>query len=235
MAKNDLVKTMDLTIEGEPFDELRKNFDIIIQRLIKNMSDTNSDEAKISITVDVNLNTEFIPEFKDGKRSGGRDIKKPTFKHKVSSSISVKDEESFVRNTEMELVWDEEQDMYVLKPILGREQMSIDDYMKQKSEQEEKENEQKKLETDPKKEWMNVAQIEGPVADEGALPGQIADEGALPGPAEDDSQDNVIDGEYREISENSDDDEFIDMPESGEDMIDDGFSYDEPEDDEEEE
>ena len=60
MAKNDVVETMDLTMEGEPFDELRRNFNIIIQRLIKNMSDTESDEAKISIAIDVKLDTEFI-------------------------------------------------------------------------------------------------------------------------------------------------------------------------------
>lgn len=153
MAKNDVVETMDLTMEGEPFDELRRNFNIIIQRLIKNMSDTESDEAKISIAIDVKLDTEFIPEYKDGKQNGGRDIKKPTFKHKVTSSMTFKDEESGVRNTEMEVVWDDEQHMYVLKPVMGAEQMSINDYMKQQAEQQsEKEPKQDAIETDPKKE-----------------------------------------------------------------------------------
>lgn len=233
MAKNDLVETMDLTMEGEPFDELRRNFNIIIQRLIKNMSDTESDEAKISITVDVKLDTEFIPEYKDGKQNGGRDIKKPTFKHKVTSAISVKDEESGVRNTEMELVWDDEQHMYVLKPVLGGEQMTMNDYMKQQADQAAKENEQDKIETDPEKKWMNVGQIEGPVADEGALPGPVSDERALPGPADEDSPDDVIDGEFREIE--NPEDEFMDEPEGGEEMMDDGeddgYKYDEPDDD----
>lgn len=229
MAKNDVVETMDLTMEGEPFDELRRNFNIIIQRLIKNMSDTESDEAKISIAIDVKLDTEFIPEYKDGKQNGGRDIKKPTFKHKVTSSMTFKDEESVVRNTEMEVVWDDEQHMYVLKPVMGAEQMSINDYMKQQAEQQsEKEPKQDAIETDPKKKWMNVQQIEGPVADEGALPG----------PVEDADEDNVIDGDFREIGDNEGDG-FMNTPESGEEMIedgeDDGYSYDEPEDDREDE
>lgn len=232
MAKNGVVETMDLTMEGEPFDELRRNFNIIIQRLIKNMSDTESDEAKISITVDVKLDTEFIPEYKDGKQNGGRDIKKPTFKHKVTSSISVKDEESGVRNTEMELVWDNEQNMYVLKPVMGAEQMNINDYMKQKAEQSEKEPKQDAIETDLEKKWMNVRQIEGPIADEGALPGKVADEGALPDQVEDVTEDNVIDVDFREIGD-AEDDGFMNMPESGEEMIedgdDDGWKYDEPE------
>lgn len=239
MAKNDVVETMDLTMEGEPFDELRRNFNIIIQRLIKNMSDTESDEAKISIAIDVKLDTEFIPEYKDGKQNGGRDIKKPTFKHKVTSSMTFKDEESGVRNTEIEVVWDDEQHMYVLKPVMGAEQMSINDYMKQQAEQQsEKEPKQDAIETDPKKKWMNVQQIEGPVADEGALPGEVADEGALPGPVEDADEDNVIDGDFREIGDNEGDG-FMNTPESGEEMIedgeDDGYSYDEPEDDREDE
>ncbi len=239
MAKNDVVETMDLTMEGEPFDDLRRNFNIILQRLIKNMSDTDSDEAKISIAVEVKLDTEFIPEYKDGKQKGGRDIKKPTFKHKVTSAISVKDEESGVRNTEMELVWDEEQKMYVLKPVLGGEQMTMNDYMKQQADQEAKEAEQDKLTTDPDKKWMNVQQIEGPTADEGALPGPTADEGALPGPVNDDNSDNVIDGEFRELGEDEtgEDGELSDEPESEEELIDDGtgeddgYSYDEPEND----
>ena len=212
MAKNDVVETMDLTMEGEPFDELRRNFNIIIQRLIKNMSDTESDEAKISIAIDVKLDTEFIPEYKDGKQNGGRDIKKQTFKHKVTSSMTFKDEESGVRNTEMEVVWDDEQHMYVLKPVMGAEQMSINDYMKQQAEQQsEKEPKQDAIETDPKKKWMNVQQIEGPVADEGALPG----------PVEDADEDNVIDGDFREIGDNEGDG-FMNTPESGEEMIEDG-------------
>lgn len=193
------------------------------------MSDTESDEAKISIAIDVKLDTEFIPEYKDGKQNVGRDIKKPTFKHKVTSSMTFKDEESGVRNTEMEVVWDDEQHMYVLKPVMGAEQMSINDYMKQQAEQQsEKEPKQDAIETDPKKKWMNVQQIEGPVADEGALPG----------PVEDADEDNVIDGDFREIGDNEGDG-FMNTPESGEEMIedgeDDGYSYDEPEDDREDE
>ncbi len=243
MAKSDAVETMDLTMEGEPFDDLRRNFNIILQRLIKNMSDTESDEAKISITVDVKLDTDFIPEYKDGKQNGGRDIKKPTFKHKVTSAISVKDEESGVRNTEMELVWDEEQKMYVLKPVLGGEQMTMSDYIKQQADQAAKANEQENIETDPEKKWMDVKQIEGQVADEGALPGPVANEGALPGPVEDAGEDNVIDGDFREVGEDAseDEDEFMNEPESGDEMIDDGedskeddgYGYDEPEDEEE--
>ena len=117
--------------------------------------------------------------------------------------------------------------------------MNINDYMKQQAEQQsEKEQKQDAIETDPEKKWMNVQQIGGPVADERALPGEVADKGALPGPVEDADEDNVIDGDFREIGDNEGDG-FMNTPESGEEMIedgeDDGYSYDEPKDDREDE
>lgn len=210
MVKNDMVETMDLTMEGEPFDELRRNFNIVIQRLIKNMNDTESDEAKISIAVEVKLDKEFIPNYVSGKVDGGRDIKKPTFKHKVTSTISVKDEESGVRNTEMELVWDDEQKMYVLKPVMGGEQMTMNDYMRQQADHASDGDNQETIATD------RVKQIGGPTANAGELPG----------PA-DDSTEDVPYADFREIGESGDMDGFMNVPDGDED---DGYEYDEPED-----
>ena len=59
---------------------------------------------------------------------------------------------------------------------------------------------------------MNTPLLPGEVADEGALPGEVADAGALPG--------EVIDAECREVDGEE---------EPGED---DGYSYEEPEDEE---
>ena len=59
---------------------------------------------------------------------------------------------------------------------------------------------------------MNTPLLPCEVADEGALPGEVADAGALPG--------EVIDGECREVDEEEEHRE------------DDGYSYEEPEDEE---
>ena len=111
----------------------------------------------------------------------------------------------------MQLVWDEGRQMYVLAYITGTDQRSIFD-KDQPWNQEEDEDGPDSLETDSKKEWMNVPLLPGEVADEGALPGEVADAGALPG--------EVMDGDYREIGG---EEEFEE---------DDGYSYEELEDEE---
>ncbi len=198
---------LELTLDSDTFEGVRKSFDIVMQRLMKSMADTNSDEAKITITVDVKLDTDFVPNYVDGKQNVGRDIKKPTFKHKVASAITVKDEASGNNNTEMELVYDTESKTYVLKPVMGGEQMTMADYLKQQSEHND--NEQ--------------SQNNGPALLEGNTP-------LLSGPV--DSEDDVIEGEFREV------DEPMNPPEDEEPMIDDGnpddgMEYDEPESEEE--
>lgn len=167
---------LELTLNSDTFEGVRRSWDIVMQRLMKSMNDTNSDEAKITVSVDVKLDTEFIPNYVDGKQNGGRDIKKPTFKHKITSSITVKDEASGNNNTEMELVYDEATKTYVLKPVLGGEQMTMNDYMRQKAEQEQAEQE----------------------SSQNLLEDHLA---ALPGPTEDD---DYVEGEFREIEDSAD-------------------------------
>ena len=111
--------------------------------------------------------------------------------------------------------------MYVLAYITGTDQRSIFD-KDQPWNQEEDEDGHDSLETDSKKEWMNVPLLPGEVADEGALPGEVADAGALPGEVADAGAlpGEVMDGDYREIGG---EEEFEE---------DDGYSYEELEDEE---
>lgn len=75
---------------------------------------------------------------------------------------------------------------------------------------------------------MNVPLLPGEAADEGALPGVVADEGALLGDTSN-SEDVVIDEEYREIG-NKSNVAGIDMEEDADDNGYDDYSYEEPDD-----
>lgn len=192
----------ELVIEDATFEEARLNFNRVLQRLFKNMIDSDSTDGSITLKIDVTLMNEYIPNYDPNVEGETRKIQKPKFKHKVSSNITVKDELSGDKNPEMQLVWDEERKMYVLAYITGTDQRSIFD-KDQPWNQEEAENQQDSLETDPKKKWMNVPMLPGEVADEGALPGEVADAGALPG--------EVEDGDYREVDgeeESREDDDY---------------------------
>lgn len=201
----------ELVIEDVTFEEARMNFNRVLQRLFKNMVDSDSTDGSITLKIDVSLENEYIPNYDPDIEGEGRRIQKPKFKHKVSSNITVKDELTGNKNPEMQLVWDEGRQMYVLAYITGTDQRTIFD-KDQPWNQEEGEGGQGSLETDPEKAWMNTPLLPGEVADEGALPGEVADAGALPG--------EVIDGECREVDEEEEHRE------------DDGYSYEEPEDEE---
>lgn len=185
----------ELVIEDVTFEEARMNFNRVLQRLFKNMIDSDSTDGSITLKIDVSLVNEYIPNFDPNVEGESRKIQKPKFKHKVSSNITVKDELSGDKNPEMQLVWDEERQMYVLAYITGTDQRTIFD-KDQPWNQEEDEDRQEAIETDPEKTWMNTPLLPGEVADEGALPGEVADEGALPGEVIDQEEDPGADDDY---------------------------------------
>ena len=132
------------------------------------------------------MQTEYIPNHDPDIKGESRCIRLPQFAYKVSSSITVKDEQKGNKNPQMELVWDEKQQKYVLQYVANTEQRSIFD----KDFQEEMNggSDQEGIETSPERDYLNVKQIAGPVADEGALPGDVTDQDS-----------DAIDGDYREV------------------------------------
>lgn len=148
----------ELVIEDVTFEEARMNFNRVLQRLFKNMIDSDSTDGSISLKIDVSLEREYIPNYDPNIEGESRQIQKPKFKHKVSSNITVKDELTGNKNPEMQLVWDEERQMYVLAYITGTDQRTIFD-KDAPWNQEEGEDGQGSLETDPEKAWMNTPPV----------------------------------------------------------------------------
>ena len=161
-----------LVLEDSTFEEARQNFNRVLQRLLKNMIDSGSLEGAINLKIDVSLVQEYIPNYDPEVEGESRKIQKPKFKHKVTSSITVKDELSGNKNPEMELVWDEQMQMYVLDYISETDHRTIFD-KDAPWNQECQGPGREAVETDPEKRWMTVLQLPGEVADEGALPGEV--------------------------------------------------------------
>lgn len=99
--------TQELVIEDVTFEEARMNFNRVLQRLFKNMIESDSTDVSITLKIDVSLENEYIPNYDPDTEGESRRIQKPKFKHKVSSNITVKDELTGNKNPEMQLVWDE--------------------------------------------------------------------------------------------------------------------------------
>lgn len=150
-----------LKIEGEIFDDLRKDINMALQKALKEMTGKDSDEGKISIAIDIKLDKERIPDYSSGQEGKPRDIVKPRLLHKVAHAINIKGERKGGINPEMAMVQDEEDKELVLTYVNNTEQKSIfdDDIQETMNRNSSEEN-----------------LIEGVVADETALPGPIEDE-----------------------------------------------------------
>ena len=151
----------ELRIEAETFDKLRRDADIVLQRALGTMKEKESMDGKVTITIDIKLVPEFIPNFDPAVQGETRKILKPKFDHKVTSAINIKNEEKGSVNPEMAMVWDEDKQEYVLTYVNNTEQRSIfdSDFQEAMNAPEDKE--------------PVVPLLEGEVVDEGALPGPI--------------------------------------------------------------
>lgn len=190
----------EITLGSESFEQARNNFDVLLQKLFRKMEQNASDEGKITLVVNVKMDTEFIPDPNGGT---ARKILKPVLKHKINTEVPVKDSFDGQRDTGMELVYDDELNRYVLKYVSDGMQASI---------------------FDP--EYSDV--INGTAEEAKEEPAMIGENLMLEGPAPEDgnnaldSDSDVIDAEYRECTEQEEEKAAGGNTEATDD---DGYSY----------
>jgi len=117
----------ELYLEDETFDEARADFNVVLQRLFKNMLEAQSDEGSITLKIDVTLKSETIENTDPDVDGETRTINITSFSHKATSSVTVKDEMKGSKNPNMELVWDDETKSYKLQYVANTTQKSIFD------------------------------------------------------------------------------------------------------------
>lgn len=118
----------NLHINDSAFEKMRADADRVLQRLLKNMIEKDSLVGKVTITIDVSLTQEFIPNRDPGIEGETRRVLTPKLSHKVGSVMQIKNEAKGDTNYDgMELVYDEDAEEYILKPIANTEQMTIFD------------------------------------------------------------------------------------------------------------
>lgn len=151
-----------LHISDSAFDGMREDADHVLQRLIKNMVEKDSLEGKVTITIDVTLEQEFIPNRDPEIEGETRRVLTPKLSHKVGSVMQIKNEVKGDKNCDgSELVWDKEKGEYVLRPIMKTDQMTIfDAEFRDVYEEEENEDEQ------PALEGRRIAALPGPSDEE---------------------------------------------------------------------
>lgn len=117
-----------LHINDDVFEKMRSDADVVLQRLLKNMVEKDSMEGKVTITIDLSLIQEFIPNMDPSIEGETRRVLTPKISHKVGSVMQIKNETKGDKNCDgMELVFDSTKGEYVMKPIANTEQMTIFD------------------------------------------------------------------------------------------------------------
>lgn len=115
-----MIDAMPISIDGEILASLRTDIDTMIGRTLKTMAMTKNGEATVTCKIKITLNEEVIP-VQDGVRNAVR----PTFEHDVQSVVQTKDKTSGTMSGDYELVYDAENDQWVVKST--RQQMSMFD------------------------------------------------------------------------------------------------------------
>jgi len=124
MMNEEYIKRLDF--DSDTFEAMKTDINFILQRMIGSMIEKDSTEGSMTIKIDVNMVTEWIPNNNPDVEGETRMIRKPQFKYKCASTIKINDEKSGSFNNEMELDMSEN-GCYYLKPVADTTQRTIFD------------------------------------------------------------------------------------------------------------
>ncbi len=97
-----------ITMASDTFDQLKNDMTNSLNRLLRNMQDYGADKASMTVKLTVSLTDQELDNGEQGTI--------PTFEHKVSSSVQIKDETDGKLGGEYTLE-DDGKGGHVLRPI----------------------------------------------------------------------------------------------------------------------
>ena len=131
----------ELNFDSDTFEQMKQDMNFVLQRLLGRMIESDTEQGSMTINIGVAFNKEVIPNFDPNIEGESREIRKPVFAHKVTSSIKINEEKKGNLDSEMELVFDEETGKYKMVPIADTDQRSIFDAdFREVSEEEQEED-----------------------------------------------------------------------------------------------
>lgn len=116
--KNDLI----LSLNEDTFSNLKKDFDSILNRTIGNMEMKGASDATITLKLTVSLDKRSMTV-----GDSVQEFKKPTFKHEINSVMQIKDKATGQLGGEYAMVWDPEEERFVLRQFTGGQASMFDD------------------------------------------------------------------------------------------------------------
>lgn len=116
--KNDLI----LSLSEDTFSNLKKDFDAILNRTIGNMEMKGASDATITLKLTVSLDKRSMTV-----GDSVQEFNRPTFKHDISSVMQIKDKATGQLGGEYAMVWDPEEERFVLRQFTGGQTSMFDE------------------------------------------------------------------------------------------------------------
>lgn len=126
MNRNDI---LTLNIDSNAFAAMKEDFNKVLRRTLSNMQTKESDAATLTVKLSISLSEIEVPDLNAGSNFATRKAYKPRFDHKINSVMQIKTEESGSLRGEYELVWDEDEQDFVMRPIDNGQRTLFDDDM----------------------------------------------------------------------------------------------------------
>ncbi len=117
-----------LNLDSKVFSAMKESFNAMLKSTLMSMERYNSNEAKITITLGIDLVDSHVQDTSRPQYYAEREVTIPTFQHKVTSSISIKDEiKGKAGGIGYELVYDRDTRSYYMVSTKDANQTSMFD------------------------------------------------------------------------------------------------------------
>lgn len=93
-----------LTLDSNAFEKMKGDFNKILKRTLGNMQTKGSDEATLTLKLNISLTEQDVPDYDSPNPAAMKTIQNPRFDHKISSVMQIKNQESGTLNGDYELV-----------------------------------------------------------------------------------------------------------------------------------
>jgi len=117
----------ELKLSSDAFNALKSDFDSMLRQVLYSMEQKEAEEGSMTIKLDISLLKEHVTDYKSSIEGAQREIIVPKFKHKVTSTITYKDEKSGFLGGRFELVWDPATSGWILREIDDGQTTLFDD------------------------------------------------------------------------------------------------------------
>lgn len=81
-----------LDFDSDTLGNVKRDMNFVLQRLIGNMMEKGSTNGSLTLKIDVSFTQEYIPNYDPKVEGESRKINKPSFKHKVTSTVQITDQ-----------------------------------------------------------------------------------------------------------------------------------------------